>query len=409
MATRPVTIGREFKAGWPILVGANLGTALGVSSLPALAISVFLRSLQGEFGWSRAEISLGPTLLVMMIALASPGVGWIADRLAVRWITATGLGALALSLFLFSRLGPDLHWYYLGCAAMALTAAGAGTVPYARAISANFVKARGLALGLGTAGSGLTAIFLPLLLSPYAAEVGWRRGYISLAVIVGLAVPVVGVLMARTSTPISLSERESDTPGLSVRLAARDRVFWTLALCFVLIPLSVGGLQLHLLSFLADSGLDPSQAGRIASLTGVVQIPMRLLCGWLFDRLSAIRVASVVITLAALSLAGLAYFGPAAAFLGPLAFGLAMGLEIDLVGYLTASYFGMQSYGRLYGLFYADTLLGAALSPLLYGHIFDATGSYALALDLAGVMLLASAILFLTIPRSAPHPAHSLI
>lgn len=385
-----------------MVLGANLGIAVGVAAIPAQSISVFMRALQADFGWTRADISFGPTILVGVLALVSPLLGWVTDRVRTTWICVIGLVALAISLLLFSRIGPDVRLYYAGCAAIAIVASGAGTVPYARAVSASFVRGRGLALGIAMVGTGISMMLVPVLLAPYAARVGWRQGYVTLALIVALATPVVGILMSHAPPVAKRDAPDQERRGIPFHVALRGRTFWTLAASFFLIPLSLGGMQLHLLSFLADGGVKPGTAGLIAGITGLVQIISRLLSGWLVDHIFAPRLAATIMTMAAICMAGLALFGAPAAALGPIAFGLAMGAEIDLVGYLTARYFGMRAYGRIYGLLYAACLVGASSSLVFYGAIFDSAKSYAPALYAASCMLFVSALLFLTLRRFDP-------
>jgi hypothetical protein len=142
----------------------------------------------------------------------------------------------------------------------------------------------------------------------------------------------------------------------------------------------------------------------IASTAGIVQIVSRVGCGWLCDRIFAPYVATGILLASSAGVASLAYAGVSAALLGPVAFGLAMGAEIDLIGYLTARYFPMRAYGRTYGLFYAVTLSGAALSPVAYGAVFDAYHNYVLAFEAAALGLLGCALLFLTLPRFSMQP-----
>ena len=398
----PVWAGAEFASRWPVLLGAMLGIGVGVVALPSPAIGVFMRALQAQFGWTRAEISLGPTILIAVLALVSPLLGWLADRVSAVWITAGSLSALSLALFLFSRLGPNLWLYYAGFAAMAVTASGAATLVYARVVSANFVRGRGLALGLAMIGNGLTGIFLPILLVPYAASAGWRQGFVALGLVVALCVPVVAFLMSR-SRPVSQPAAEADPSaapaGRTFEEALADPAFWTMAVCFTLIPLGAAGMHLHFLAFLADAGVAPRQAGLIASLGGVALIVGRVSTGWLIDRAFAAHVAAAMMAMSAACIAAMAAFGAAAAGLGAVAIGLSIGAELDLIGYMTARYFGMRAFGRIYGLLYAAALVGSALSPLGYGLIADSTKSYTGGLYAGAVVLLLSAALFLTLPR----------
>jgi MFS family permease len=87
------------------------------------------------------------------------------------------------------------------------------------------------------------------------------------------------------------------------------------------------------------------------------------------------------------------------ALAGALAIGLSFGAEVDLVGYLTARYFGLRSYGRLYGVLYAVVIAGTALSPLGYGLIVDRTKSDSFGLIAASILLLTAAALFCTMRR----------
>jgi MFS family permease len=389
----------EFRRGWPVVVGANLGIAVGVTAFPGFSLGVFMRGLQAEFGWTRAQISLSETLLILMVGLASPGLGWLADRIRPAWICASGLAVLALGLALLSRLGANVHAFQATYAAIGILACGAGALPFARAVSGSFNEARGLALGLSMVGTGLSAMLVPALLAPYAQLVGWRQGYMTLAVIVALATPIVAILLACAPAGAAPASGTGRADGAAFPASIRSRAFWVLATSFLLIPLALAGLLFHLIAYLRDAGLSPAKAGAIAAIAGAVQIASRVLAGWLVDRMPAQRVAAGMTAASGLCLAALAAMGPHAALLAPIAFGLAMGAEIDLVGYMTARWFGMRSYGRLYGLLYGAAMLGAAISPVVYGKLYDETRSYVGAICLGSIMLLASALLFLLMPR----------
>lgn len=390
----------EFAAGWPVVLGADIGIAIGAAMTPMLAISVFMNSFEKEFGWSRTEISLGSTIILAVLALTSPFIGWLADRVRSVWIATFGLTGLSASYVALGSLGPDLRFFYLACAGTAVIACGAGTTTFARAVSECFVRQRGLALGIAMVGTGVTAILMPAVLAPYAAQHGWRAGYRLLALVVACGTPLVALLMSRAPRPACGSVgTEAGSGGKAILAAALGgRVFWTLAVCFVVIPLSLAGMLVHLLAFLHDAGVDPASAGMIAGSAGLTQIVCRVLSGWLIDRFFAPGIATVMMVTSAVGLGLVAVFGAPLVLLAPLAFGIALGAEIDLLGFLTARYFGMLAYGRIYGLLYAATMLGSAVSPIFYGVSFDLTGSYRAALFLGSALLLLSGALFATLP-----------
>jgi MFS family permease len=81
--------------------------------------------------------------------------------------------------------------------------------------------------------------------------------------------------------------------------------------------------------------------------------------------------------------------------------GFAAGAETDLVAYLAGRYFGMKSYGQIYGVQYMAFGLMAALSPTLYGWVRDSTGSYDPMLTAAGVMFVVGGFMLLLL---GPYP-----
>jgi MFS family permease len=176
--------------------------------------------------------------------------------------------------------------------------------------------------------------------------------------------------------------------------------------CFALIPLAVSGLHLHFLAYLADMGVDAARAGAIASIGGAALVVARVLTGFLIDHLFAPYVAAAMIGFSALAIAGMGVLGADAAVLGAIAIGMSLGAELDLIGYMTARYFGLERFGRIYGMMYGAVLVGGAASPIVYGLIADRAGSYQAGLHAAAILLAASALLFLALPRFGDTAEH---
>jgi len=72
-----------------------------------------------------------------------------------------------------------------------------------------------------------------------------------------------------------------------------------------------------------------------------------------------------------------------------------MGAEADLIAYLTSRYFGLRSFGEIYGYLLSAFTLSGALGPLLMAIGFGRAGSYRLPLfffliaTITGVVLMA--------------------
>src|SRR5262245_32829900 len=89
--------GRDVRArGILVVVGATVAMAVGFGGLAL--ISVFMRPLEAEFGWSRAEISLAYGIASVGMALGGVVWGWVSDRVDIRVLLAIGGAGMALPL-----------------------------------------------------------------------------------------------------------------------------------------------------------------------------------------------------------------------------------------------------------------------------------------------------------------------
>jgi hypothetical protein len=95
----------------------------------------------------------------------------------------------------------------------------------------------------------------------------------------------------------------------------------------------------------------------------------------------------------------------AAGVIGPLAFtavifiGISMGAEIDMLAFLTGRYFGVENFGRVYGILFTSFLIGASLGPVGYGMAYETLGSYIWVLFLSIGLMLLSAVTTARLPR----------
>jgi cyanate permease len=69
------------------------------------------------------------------------------------------------------------------------------------------------------------------------------------------------------------------------------------------------------------------------------------------------------------------------------------------MAFLVARYFGLKSYGAIYGALYGFFALGAGIGPVIFGKSFDRTGSYSSVLLLSALLLLAGSASLLALGR----------
>jgi OFA family oxalate/formate antiporter-like MFS transporter len=155
---------------------------------------------------------------------------------------------------------------------------------------------------------------------------------------------------------------------------------------------------LHMIPMVTDAGIELSRAALIQSGLGIAVIVGRVAIGLLADHFFAPRLAALALSLTALGMVLLATGGTAMAVPAAFAIGFALGAEVDLIGYLTARYFGMAWYGRLYGMLYGAFVLGTGLSPVLIAELQAIHGSYRLPLYVCATLVATAVILFASAP-----------
>jgi len=391
------------------LAGAVIGSASGISAVLLYTNGLFVAGLAREFGLTRAQFGLGVFLVTIALAIANPVVGWAVDRWGAKLPSVVGLVLLSAGFASLGFLVGSVPGYLLLQASVAFLGAASGPIAYTKFIGATFDRRRGLALGLTMTGIGCTAAVLPPVLANVIESSGWRAGYYALALVPLCGAVLTALLLpGRMRTSPSPAAQVIAEPGESTHWA-RSRVFWILAITFAAMSLSFGGLLPHFVPMLTDGGLDPVTAGGIAGEIGLAVIASRLLVGYLLDRLHAPWIAIGICLIAATG--GLAYvnYGTAAASVTAIALGLALGAELDLMGFLVARYFRLQDFGRIYGWQYGAFVLASGFGPLWVGAVRDAIGTYTPALIASTVGLVLTCIGFLLLPRyrigEAPAPA----
>lgn len=376
------------------MLAGLLGVTFGVAALFFYTIGVFITPLEQSYGWSRTALSAGTLMTTMTMAASSPFIGLLIDRVSLRLVVFVSMLGLSGGYFALSNLPNSIGVYFALMIGLSLVSAGTTPVVFSRLINQWFDKARGLALGVAMAGTGVAGAIAPRLLAPYVAEQGWQAGYLALSITVLCAMPIVVLLIReRPKGRAKVAPGELPESGALFPVAIRTTLFWLIAAVFFFAALGTSGLMVHIIPMLTDAGLTPARAGTIAGIMGMAVIAGRLMSGALIDRLFAPYVGATLFTITAAGCVAMAFAGvtlaPVAAFL----LGFAMGAEVDLIGYLVARYFGMRSYGSIYGTIYAIFLAGAAFGQLGAGWTYDVFGGYTVALfGSAFVLVIGAAI-----------------
>ena len=396
--------------GWWIVAATVAG--LMVCNGPVIySMTVFIPPLIDEFGWGRGDISLALTFHLLANAIVMPIAGTLVDRFGARRVLTPTILAWGLGIALISIIPGSLWALYAIFFILGIITSGATPLPYGRAISAWFNRRRGLAIGVGMSGTGLGTLLLPVLSQQLIEGFGWRLAFAGIgALIFAVGVFIVIPLFRDTPEESGLTadnlpvDQQLDSnlqitpPGVTAKAALRMREFWIMAFAFPAVAMTVIGTAAHMVPMLVDRGITPGNAVINISVMGFTLLLARVWAGYLLDRYFAPYVAIGFICgpiVGCLLLAGGAA-GPLAV-VAAIGIGLGIGAEVDFIAYLISRYFGLKSFGVLYGIFFGTFLVGGSVGPPLMGYGYDLWSSYIFVLYFFAAVTLIACILLATL------------
>ncbi|MGH7805499.1 MAG: MFS transporter, partial [Candidatus Binatia bacterium] len=148
--------------GWRIVAVSFITHFLTVGTV-FYSFGVFFHPLAEEFRWTRAEVSWGFSLAAIVGAVYGPILGRLVDRWGPRPIQLFGVVMLAVGFAVFSRIHSLAQFYLCMGLLVALGASALGPVSSNTAVARWFVRRRGRALGIATAGISMGGVvFVPL-------------------------------------------------------------------------------------------------------------------------------------------------------------------------------------------------------------------------------------------------------
>jgi MFS family permease len=410
----------EWRSNWVVVLVGLAGMTMISTGLYTLG--VFIAPLQHAFGWSRLEITSVTSISAITGIVLGPLIGALVDKVGPRRVGVPGgvLYCVALALLALTNRSIWSWWLLWGL----LHAVGLFISPviWTSAVASSFNRSRGLALAVTLSGAGVALIILPNLARLLVDNLGWRAGFIGLALTMGATVAPLAWLFLRDGPAVrsrpAPSAPASATAGAgpSAMEAMRSFRFAQLALTVFLFTVGALSFSINLVPILSFIGMSRTSAAAMGAVVGAASMVGRISTGFLLDRFNPNLVgAGTVLTpiLGCLCFV-LAPGSVPAAVAGTFAIGLAQGAEYDVIAYLVARHFGIGRYGALFATLNAVLGIGAAVGPAMYSRFYDTTGSYLPALWTSIPLYLIGAILVATLgsgpgpmaaPSASPRPA----
>ena len=391
----------ELAAHWPTVVGTTWGCGVGVTGLPFYSLSSFVPLFEANTDWTRGSITGALLALTIGMLIGGPLVGRLVDRYGARTIALASIPLFALGLLAPALAQGHVATLWFAYFVMALVGMGTSPVTYTRLINQRFDRARGLALGITLAGTGIAALSLPGFLAWVTAEHGMTGGYVALALLAltpWLYIATIKDDVRSQARPAAANTSASLTSPKNP-VTSETRHFVTIGIAFFLLSLALAGVVVHLVPMMLDAGVTLERAALIASGVGAGVIGARVVIGWLIDHLHAPYVAAVVFVVAGFGCGLLGLGGPAAALPAAALIGIAIGAEVDLVAFLVSRYFPLSRYASIYGWQFGFFAIGAGLSPLFIELFRSPVVGYETALLLCAAVAVTAAVLLGSLGR----------
>jgi MFS family permease len=418
--------------GWIVLVASVL--IVMPFGPVTLSFSLFQAPILDEFHWSRESLATAQGIHFILAGIATPFAGGLVDRFGARRVMPIGALVTALGLILMSRSSAPWHFYI----AYGLIAA-AGTslvqlVPLTTILTKWFARYRGMAIGIGNAGSGVGQAVLEGSLKLLIDRIAWRRTLLAYGLMI-LALPITLIWLFLYNRPedrgLSIEDEsgwrgkpgaKTETDGgepdrskpskrridivildkkwaevdWTVRKAARKFRFWALALAMTMYALGSITIAFQLPTYLKDVGYDSLIASAL-SFQGVLNIVGGFLGGILCDRIGREKTmtVSVVSFCAGIVLLNLAGTGgsPVIVYVFSVFYAIAQGIATPTVMISASDLFQGKHFGSIVGVIFLGAYFGAAIGAVLSGSLFDLTGAYQASFLVSALVLLISAAL----------------
>ena len=423
------TPGRQrFFYGW-VIVATMFAVNFSTMATGTLNYGLFVLPMQRELALSRASFGWMQTTRRLSAGVLSLAVGKLIDRYGARVYIPLSALLICGCLLLFSVSNQAWQFILLfgviGASGLAAPNGIVTSVPVAKW----FVRQRGKALALATAGLGIGGIFFLPITQWLIDGQGWRGAWQILAVVFLLtSLPLAAVFLRRQPEDIGLEvdgdlsrqvplagsagSHPADEQMWTVREAMRTGAMWKLIAVFALSGIAQGGASFHRIPYFVERAYDPQLVSWSFAADAGGAAALALVAGWLADRIPIRFLAAASFSGFIVAILLMIYVASAQMmFLSTIVFGCSVGIGMIVHSYIFAAYYGRAFLGAIRGIVMPVNLLSAGVGAPLVGYLHDYTGSYLVAWwTLLAIYGLSAALILTALPprRSASaHPATS--
>ncbi len=420
METDPITpapprSGRRLYYGW-VIVGTMFIVSLAQTAQYNPAMSIFLKPITEEFGWSRTTFSSAIAIGGLVGAMLAIIVGPILDRRGPRTLTFVAFLLMGMVTMALSSVSEIWQLYAIIVTNRALIT-GLLSIVAGVAVSKWFIRRRGRAMSFAVTGLRFGQAIVPPYTTFFVLRTGWQSAAIALGAFIWVLTLVPVILLLRRQPedmglrPDGERDRNGDGEAGSEQLEAfqdqgeasytlaqalRTPAFYLILFATSGLAFNIGGLNFNLFPFLTDQGISEAAAAGILTVWSLISAVGSLGAGFIAERLHVRFVMAIAFAVATGGVVALIFTDdlPTAlvfAFIHGLSFG-ALPMLMQLVW---ADYYGRRHQGAIRGFVTPFQVIVQAGGPIAGTLVYDVMDTYIPAFALFGVIYVASAIAML--------------
>lgn len=397
---------RKLHYAWVIAAACFLSVslALGFNSSPK---SLYLAAITEDLGLARSLFSVGNSFRFVTTAVINLFFGKLVAKFGPRKL----IGAGFICLFLYDLIGAmssTIWGFYISNIFFGLGLAWTTTSLVGIVVEKWFTSNKGAVMGFILASNGLGGAISSQILSRiiYSSSDGWRKAYLSMAVLMLVVGLVIFLLMRNspedmglqplgTGQTVKKKQRGRDWIGIDAHEAFRKPYFYVCAICVFLTGMILQSVSGVSSAHMKDQGLSTEAIANAMSVGSLVLMFSKTATGAVFDRFglrTTMLSCSVCAVVAFTMLAFLDSASMAVVYKIIVAFGLP--LETIMLPLIAKECFGQKSYAFLMGLMVSFNTLGYAIGSPLMNYIFDVNGTYSGGmLVMAGLMAVVAIVM----------------
>ncbi|MDY6832926.1 MAG: MFS transporter [Thermodesulfobacteriota bacterium] len=416
--------------GWYIVAIAFLANFMAVGT-GFYAFNAFLEPLCAAHGWTRTQVNMALMLGTPFGLLGQFFFGTLVMRIGVKKLMIIGSLISGIAFMLVFQVS-SLWLFYLFYILLYVGNGAYGGIVANSAVSNWFIRKRGKALGIATAGMSLSGAVLPLAAMMMISRLGMGATAVLIGALVLMVAPLVCLVVVnwpedRGLKPDGVIEPRFNgepkltgglamgitTPGIPLEPScvldegsrwtlgrlARTSVFWKVGPAYAMAMIGVVGVMSQLKPRFVDVGFADTTAMLLMAATALAGTLGKYVWGALCDVIAAPKMASTIMAINGIGLlAALFVHSPAAIGLFVCLFGFAMGGVMSTYPILVADLFGRKAFPSVFR-FMGGVLVFQMLGFGIAGASFDRFGSYTPAYVLFMGLDVIAALMLLSVKR----------